>query len=189
MLRGCQGITVKQCSRSGVFAATLTAMLFGACAPLRSSRDDLGTTVPSWASTDPSRIIVSDSITLWFFAPREVRTGEPVPMRVELENTRPGWMDISLGGRAPHADFVVSDAAGRQVWSVYHGLIPLGNEDLRRLDTNERLVFPFVWNQESGGLARAGPRVPAGDYTVRARVRLGGNTVETPRRSLRIVGS
>jgi hypothetical protein len=55
-----------------------------------------------WAAAEPTRYVHSDSITIWLFAPTQVRAGELVPMRVELENTSDrGWINVRLGGRAP----------------------------------------------------------------------------------------
>jgi hypothetical protein len=140
-----------------------------------------------WAAAEPTRYVHSDSITIWLFAPAEARAGEPVPMRVELENTSDrGWINVRLRGRAPHADFVVTTASGDEIWSVYADLDRLANADYRRLDTRERVVFPFEWAQETRGMARPGPRVAPGDYFLRARIWLGDRTAETPRRPLRI---
>lgn len=158
-----------------------------ACTSLPAASHDVAGGAVACAVVEPTRHVVTDSVTLWLFAPREVREGEPVPMRVELENTRAGLIEIELGGQAPHADFVITDATGLEVWSAYHGLVPLSNGDPRRLDTSERLVFPLTWNQGSGGTgARSRTPVPPGDYLLRARVRLGPTDVETPARSLRI---
>lgn len=144
-----------------------------------------------WAATPPTRYVHSDSITLWLFAPSEVRWGDPVPMRVELENTSSrGRTDFALAGRAPHADFVVTTASGQEVWSVYRDVDLLANADLRRLEFGERIVFPYEWRQESRSPNRRGPRVAPGSYFLHARVRLGGpggQAVEMPRRALRIV--
>jgi hypothetical protein len=108
-------------------------------------------------------------------------------MRIELENTSDrGWINVMLGGRAPHADFVVTTASGEEVWSVYRDIDLLANRDFRRLDTRERVVFPFDWGQETRGIARPGPRVAAGQYYLHARIRLGAGTVETPKRPLRV---
>jgi hypothetical protein len=139
-----------------------------------------------WAATAPTRHVHSDSITLWLFAPTEVRWAEPVPMRVELENTG-GWIQVTLAGRAPHADFIITTASGQEVWSVYRDVDRLANADHRRLDHRERIVFPFEWGQETRSPGRPGPRVAPGSYFLHARVRLGGQTVETARRPLRIV--
>lgn len=142
----------------------------------------------SWAATAPTRYVHSDSITLWLFAPSEVRVGNPVPMRVELENTSSrGRTDFALAGRAPHADFIVTTASGQEVWSVYRDVDLLANADLRRLEFGERIVFPYEWRQESRSPNRPGPRVAPGSYSLHARVRLVGQIVETPRRPLRIV--
>jgi hypothetical protein len=139
-----------------------------------------------WAATPPTRYVHSDSITFWLFAPIEVRWGEPVAMRVELESSRP-WIVVALEGRAPHADFIVTTASGQEVWSVYRDVDRLANADPRRLDIRERIVFPYEWGQEARSPSRPGPRLAPGSYFLHARVRLGGQAVETARRPLRIV--
>ncbi len=158
------------------------------CAPGQTvDRVSLSNGLP-WAATQPTRYVHSDSITLWLFAPTEVRGADPVLMRMELENTSSrGWIEVALAGRAPHADFIVTTASGQEVWSVYRDFDHLANADPRRLDFRERIVFPFEWGQETRSPARPGPRVAPGSYFLHARVRLGGQTVETARRPLRIV--
>jgi hypothetical protein len=136
-------------------ASLAFALLVTGCARGQPLQSVTPRSAVSWAAAEPTRYVHSDSITIWLFAPTEVRPGEVVPLRVELENTSDrGWINVMLGGRAPHADFVVTRTSGEEVWSVYRDVDHLDNLDFRRLDTRERVVFPFDWRQESRGIAR-----------------------------------
>jgi hypothetical protein len=138
----------------------------------------------------PTRHVVDrESIVLWLFAPTEVRSGEPVVMRVELENASQDMLVVQLGGHSPRADFVVTTPAGKEVWSFYRNYVPLGGVGSTALDVGERLVIPFEWRQQANSAAPPGPpgpRVAAGDYFLHARIRFARGDVETPKRPLRI---
>jgi hypothetical protein len=140
-----------------------------------------------WASAPPTRHVVErESIVAWLFAPTEVRSGEPVPMRVELENASRDMLVVQLGGHPPRADFVVTTPSGQEVWSFYRNFVPLGGVGSTALDVGERLVIPFEWRQEANSAAPPGPRVAHGQYYLHARIRFARGDVETPKRPLRI---
>lgn len=145
----------------------------------------------AWASAPPTRHVVEkESIVVWLFAPADVRSGEPVPMRVELENASRDMLVVQLGGHPPRADFVVTTPTGNEVWSFYRNSVPLGGVGSTALDVGERLVIPFEWRQEANSTAPPGPlgpRVAPGQYFLHARVRFARGDVETPKRPLRIM--
>ena len=88
---------------------------------------------------------------------------EPVPLVFRVTNTGTASVTLQLLGRRPAADFRVSDAQGRMIWSRLHGQTMLGVLRLHPLDAGEELVFRDVWNggDDSGSL------VPAGEYLIR----------------------
>jgi hypothetical protein len=70
---------------------------------------------------------------------------------------------LQLLGRAPTADFRISDSRGRPVWSRLRGQTLLGALRLFPLDAGKSLSFREVWNQ----LTDAGRPVAPGEYLVR----------------------
>jgi hypothetical protein len=74
----------------------------------------------AWATAAPTKLVHSDTITLWLFAPLEAKAGVPVPMRLELENTRLDWIEVELAGRAPRpAKRNRCASAGRMILSYF----------------------------------------------------------------------
>jgi intracellular proteinase inhibitor BsuPI len=168
------------------FALALSAVT--ACAGAQQAVHDApARAAVTWATAAPTRYVVPrDSIVVWLFAPTEVRAGESVPMRVELENASGDMIELQLAGRSPRADFVVTTPSGDEVWSVFRSYVPLGGIGRTALDVGERLVFPFEWRQETYSSARPGSRVAPGQYFLHARIRFARGDVETPKRPLRI---
>jgi hypothetical protein len=67
-------------------------------------------------------------------------------------------------GRTPTADFVVSDARNRPVWSLLRGRSMLGALRLYPLGPGQRIQVRQVWDQRGDD----GSPVPLGDYLVKA---------------------
>ena len=67
-------------------------------------------------------------------------------------------MTLQLLGRKPTADFRISDADGRPIWTRLRGQTMLGALRLYPLDAGKALVFRAVWDRrnDSGSLARPG---------------------------------
>jgi len=65
---------------------------------------------------------------------------------------------LQLLGRKPTADFRISDADGRPIWTRLRGQTMLGALRLYPLDAGKALVFRVVWDgrDDSGSLARPG---------------------------------
>lgn len=70
---------------------------------------------------------------------------------------------LQLLGRAPAADFRVTDLQNRLVWSLLHGQTMLGALRLFPLAAEQRLTFRHAWNRHTD----AGRLVPPGRYLVR----------------------
>jgi hypothetical protein len=177
---------------ASVAPLALPLLTAAACAGAQRAAPDarpVSAAVP-WASAPPTRHFVErDSVIVWLFAPTEVRSGEPVPMRVELENVAGQMLVVQLGGHSPRADFVVTAPSGGEVWRFYRNYVPLGGIGSTALDVGERLVIPFEWRQQSNSASPpgpSGPRVAPGQYFLHARVRFAQGDVETPKRPLRI---
>lgn len=96
-------------------------------------------------------------------APASARSGRPVPLVFSVLNAGKTSVTLQLLGRTPTADFVVEDAAGRQVWSLLRGQVMLGALRLYPLAAGKRLRWTHTWDQRSD----AGKLVPPGDYLVR----------------------
>jgi intracellular proteinase inhibitor BsuPI len=96
-------------------------------------------------------------------APARVRHGEPVLLIFTITNPGPESVTLQLLGRAPSADFRVSDARGRIVWSHLRGKTMLGALRLFPLDAGKHLVFRHAWDQHGDD----GTPVPPGEYLAR----------------------
>lgn len=95
-------------------------------------------------------------------APSRARSGERVPLVFTVTNAGKVAVTMQLLGRTPTADFLVSDASDRLVWSLLRGQTMLGALRLVPLAAGERLTFRHTWNQhiDAGGL------VPPGRYLI-----------------------
>jgi hypothetical protein len=105
----------------------------------------------------------SHQLRLILEAPARVRRGEPVRLVFTVTNAGSTSATLQLLGRAPSADFRVSDARDRSVWSLLRGKTLLGALRLFPLGAGRHLVFRHVWNQRDDG----GSPVPPGQYLAR----------------------
>ncbi len=95
-------------------------------------------------------------------APARARIGEPVPLVFTVTNPGKSPVTLYLMGREPSADFQVSDAAGRRVWSRLRGETTMAALRLFPLDPGKGLTFRHAWSQRSD----AGLQVAPGVYRV-----------------------
>ena len=87
-----------------------------------------------------------------------------VPLVFRVTNTGTTQHTLQLLGRNPTADFQLSDARGKLIWSLRRGQTMLGALRLFPLDAGKSLEFRHVWN----GRSDAGRPVAPGDYLIRA---------------------
>jgi hypothetical protein len=86
-----------------------------------------------------------------------------VPLVFRITNISKASVTLQLLGRTPTADFQVSDARGRIVWSRLRGRTLLGALRLFPLPAGKALSFRQVWNQRTD----AGAPVAPGEYLLR----------------------
>ena len=72
-------------------------------------------------------------------------------------------MTLQLLGRKPTADFRISDADGRPIWTRLRGQTMLGALRLYPLDPGKALVLRAVWDGRDDG----GSPAPPGEYLIR----------------------
>ena len=96
-------------------------------------------------------------------APSRTKVGAPVPLIFRVTNAGTGQLTLQLLGRNPTADFQISDAHGRVIWSRLRGQTMLGALRLYPLNAGKSLVFRHTWN----GRSDLGSPVAPGDYFVR----------------------
>jgi Intracellular proteinase inhibitor len=87
-----------------------------------------------------------------------------VPLVFSVTNAGRAPVTLQLMGRVPTADFVVTDARTRPVWSLLRGRSMLGALRLIPLGPGQRLQVRQVWDQR----ADDGTAVAPGDYLIRA---------------------
>jgi hypothetical protein len=87
-----------------------------------------------------------------------------VPLVFTVVNAGKSPVTLNLLGREPRADFRVSDARGRSIWSLLRGETAMAALRLFPLEPGKGLSFRHRWNQH----ADSGQPVPPGDYLVRA---------------------
>jgi hypothetical protein len=92
-----------------------------------------------------------------------VKQGAPVPLVFRVGNAGGSEVTLQLEGRDPTADFVVTGAGDRVVWSRLKGQIVLGSLRLYPLAPGKALTFRHTWNQRND----SGKPVPPGEYLVR----------------------
>jgi hypothetical protein len=80
---------------------------------------------------------------------------------------------LYLMGRAPTADFLITDSRGSAVWNLRHGETLMASLQVYPLAAGKSLSFRKIWDQRSN----SGKPVLAGNYLVRGVLltdRLGG---------------
>jgi hypothetical protein len=108
-----------------------------------------------------------------------------VPLVFRVTNSGREPVTLSLLGRTPTADFRVSDARGRIIWTLLRGQTMLGALRLQPLEAGQTLTFRQVWNQraDSGSPVAPGAYLihgvlltdrPEGLASPAARLRIGG---------------
>jgi hypothetical protein len=122
------------------------------------------------------------ALTLWLEVPAGGRVGEPVPLKVKVQNTSNGPTEVTFGGR-PAYDFAVTKPDGLEVWRWSHGQGIQAILELKTLKPGETVEFVAEWEQRDN----EGQPVPAGTYWVRGVVHLEPpERLETAPKSLRI---
>ena len=94
-------------------------------------------------------------------------SGEPVEMKLTLQNVSNEAVSFSLGG-SPAYDFVVSTADGEYVWHSMCAKFALALLGSETLGPGEELEFVGEWEQ----VGNRGEPVPPGTYLVRAVLNL-----------------
>ena len=105
----------------------------------------------------------SAQLRLTLEAPARARSGEPVPLVFRVANSGREPVTLQLLGRTPTADFRVSDARDRIIWTLLRGQTMLGALRLYPLEAGQTLTFRQVWNQRADN----GSPVAAGTYLIR----------------------
>jgi len=126
----------------------------------------------------------SDSLRISLDLAREVRTGEPVPIAIRLENTGKRPLDLYLRGRTIAFDIFVNRPDGTVVWQRLENEIIPAIIQLKVLQPGEVVVLKDKWTQRDN---QAKPVAP-GSYVVRGAVLTDGLApLETPPASLRVL--
>jgi hypothetical protein len=128
-------------------------------------------------------VTLSDSLRLHLDVPDRVRTGEPVPIGIRVQNVSGGPLDLYLRGRTIAFDIVVSREPGEIVWRRLEGEVIPAILRIETLRPGEVLELSDVWDQRDDH----GRAVPAGSYAVRGEILTEGpEPLTTPPRRLRI---
>ena len=93
--------------------------------------------------------------------PPQASYGEPVPLKLTLENVSDETVSFILGGGPPH-DFIVVTTAGEYVWHWGCAAARILPISLWSLDSGEKLQYTGEWQQVN----YKGEPVPSGDYLV-----------------------
>jgi hypothetical protein len=153
----------------------LLALSYAGCAggQSRGSRDQ-----------DTVTATAPDSLRIGLDLPREVRTGQAVPIVIRVENTGERPMDLYLRGRTIAFDIFITRSDGQVVWQRLRDEIIPAIIQLKVLRPGEVLELKDEWRQRSNNGEPVGP----GSYGVRGTVLTDGPAaLETPPASLRIV--
>ena len=116
------------------------------------------------APSRPTRLPTQPGqLRLTLEAPASARSGRPVPLVFSVLNPGDRSVTLQLLGREPTADFLISDAQDRVVWSRLRGQTMLGALRLHPLGAGKRLRWSHTWDQRTG----SGKFAPPGEYLVR----------------------
>ena len=125
----------------------------------------------------------ADSLRLETEVRSHVRSGEPVRITLRAINTGAAPFELSLTGRTPVFDIIVSREDGEVVWRRLEGeAIPMILQ-LMTLAPGEALVMHHDWDQQS---ARREPIAP-GTYFVHGAFLTDAQPLRTPAASVRIL--
>jgi hypothetical protein len=106
-------------------------------------------------------VTLSDSLRLHLDVPDRVRTGEPVPIGIRVQNVSGGPLDLYLRGRTIAFDIVVSREPGEIVWRRLEGEVIPAILRIETLRPGEVLELSDVWDRTA--LSAAGIHAaPAG---------------------------
>ena len=86
-----------------------------------------------------------------------------MPLLFTVFNPDQASVTLYLMGRAPTADFLVTDSGGGAVWNLRHGETLMTSLQVYPLAARKGLSFRQIWDQRSN----SGKRVPAGNYLIR----------------------
>lgn len=125
----------------------------------------------------------ADSVRLELRVPREVPSGRPVPVRLELVNPGSAPATLYLRGREIAFDVVVTRPDGSPVWRRLAGAAIPAILQVRRLAPGERMSFEARWAQRTD----AGRPVAPGDYLVKGALLTDQEPLETEPAPLRIL--
>jgi hypothetical protein len=96
-------------------------------------------------------------------APHCVRAGQPVPLRLVLENQGNRPVEVGLGGRPIAFDFVITAPDGSELWRRTEDVAASLLLQLRTLAHREAIALSDSWNQQDHRCRRVEP----GCYRVR----------------------
>lgn len=102
--------------------------------------------------------------------PPRVRAGEPVPLRLVLQNRGFQTEEVDLSGESVAYDIVVFSLEGVEVWSRLELVLMPQILQTRTLSPGESLVFTDAWLQRN----RDGRPVPPGTYMVQGVLPVAG---------------
>lgn len=86
-----------------------------------------------------------------------------MPLLLTVFNPDKTVVTLYLMGRAPSADFLITDPRGGVVWNLRYGKTLMASLQVYPLAAGTILSFRQIWHQRSN----AGKPVPAGNYLVR----------------------
>jgi intracellular proteinase inhibitor BsuPI len=124
----------------------------------------------------------TDSIRVELLLEPRVRAGEPVRLRLRVQNVTQHAVDLYLRGRTNTFEVVVARAAGGVVWRRLEGEIIPAIVHLRPLAPGERLEVETVWNQRTND----GKPVAPGEYVVDGSLLTEGEPLRAPQKPLTI---
>jgi hypothetical protein len=135
-------------------------------------------------STDTTRITpVPDSLALELVVPPQVRSGEPIPITLRVENRSGRTLDLYLRGRTTTFDVVVARAGGEVVWRRLEDEIIPAIVHLRPLAPGGRLEASATWDQRT----KEGQPLDPGEYVARGLLLVEDEPLPTPPATFRVV--
>jgi hypothetical protein len=124
-----------------------------------------------------------DSVTAMLDGPPSVRAGVPVMFVLHIRNESAQTAALYLRGREIAFDLVVTDSAGREIWTRLHDQIIPAIVRVEQLAPGASLELRDTWYQNDNN----GQPVVPGEYVVQGLVLTDGVPMRTLERRLRIV--